>query len=123
MGKKKTILVAEDESSITELLQIILQEEYELKFVEEGETVLKEVKKKIPDLLLLDVMMPNMNGYEVCKSLRNDKDTKNVKIAILSAKGQERDILTGLQSGADFYITKPFDPDDLKKKIKEIIGS
>lgn len=122
MAKKKTILVAEDESSITELLQIILQDNYNLKFVEDGESVLKEVKKEMPDLLLLDVMMPNMNGYEVCKSLRNNKNTKDIKIAILSAKGQERDILTGLQSGADFYITKPFDPDDLKKKIKEIIG-
>lgn len=122
MANKKSILVAEDESSITELLKIILNEKYNLSFVEDGESVLKEVSRSQPDLLLLDVMMPNMNGYEVCKALRKDKKTKDIKIAILSAKGQERDILTGLQSGADFYITKPFDPNDLQKKLKEIMG-
>lgn len=122
MTNKKSILVAEDESSITELLKIILDEKYNLSFVEDGESVLKEVRKNLPDLLLLDVMMPNMNGYEVCKALRKDKKTKDIKIAILSAKGQERDILTGLQSGADFYITKPFDPNDLQNKLKEIMG-
>ncbi|MFW6449891.1 MAG: response regulator transcription factor [Nanoarchaeota archaeon] len=120
---KKKILVAEDEESISELLDIILRESYNLSFVKEGESVLQEVKNVRPHLLLLDVMMPGMNGYEICENIRKDASIKDLKVAILSAKGQERDILTGLKSGADYYLTKPFDPNELKKKIDEIIVS
>ncbi|MGM5482049.1 MAG: response regulator transcription factor [Nanobdellota archaeon] len=120
--KKKKILIAEDEDSIIELLKIILQDDYNLTVVKDGSSVYNEVCKLNPDLLLLDVMMPNNNGFDICEKLRADKKTKNTNIAILSAKGQERDILNGLKSGADYYITKPFDPDDLIKKVKEIIG-
>ncbi|MFW5991149.1 MAG: response regulator transcription factor [Candidatus Nanoarchaeia archaeon] len=120
---KKKILVAEDEESISELLDIILRESYNLSFVKDGESVLQEVKNVRPHLLLLDVMMPGMNGYQICENIRKDASIKDLKVAILSAKGQERDILTGLKSGADYYLTKPFDPNELKKKIDEIIVS
>lgn len=117
----KKILIAEDEENIIELLRIILCDTYEIDVVRDGKKALEYINKKKPDLLILDVMMPNINGFEVCEELKNSKDTKDLKIAILSAKGQKRDILGGLQKGADYYITKPFDPQELKEKIDEIL--
>ncbi len=118
---KKKILIAEDEENIIELLKIILSDTYDIDVVKDGKKALSYIKKNKPDLLILDVMMPNLNGFEVCDKLKQDKKTKDLKIAMLSAKGQKKDILGGLQRGADYYITKPFDPQELKEKIDEIL--
>ncbi|MFW6014030.1 MAG: response regulator transcription factor [Nanoarchaeota archaeon] len=117
----KKILIAEDEENIVELLKLILSDDYKIDVVKDGKQTLSYIKKNKPDLLILDVMMPNLNGFEVCEKLKHDEKTKDIKIAMLSAKGQKRDILGGLQRGADYYITKPFDPEELKEKIREIL--
>jgi len=119
--RKKKIIIADDEPHILDLLRIIFKDEYSLVLVENGREVLEAVRRIRPDLILLDVMMPDINGYEVCEILKNNPKTSDIVIAMLSAKGQERDIIQGLKLGADYYITKPFHPAELKKKIGEII--
>jgi DNA-binding response OmpR family regulator len=121
MKKKKTIIVADDEIHILELLRIILSKDYNVILVENGKSAVESARKFKPDLIILDIMMPDLNGYEVCEILKKDKKTINIKIAMLSAKGMERDIIMGLKLGADYYITKPFDPIELEKKIYGII--
>jgi DNA-binding response OmpR family regulator len=121
MKKKKTIIVADDEMHILELLRIILSKDYNVILVENGKTAVEAARNFGPDLIILDIMMPDLNGYEVCEILKKDKKTTKIKIAMLSAKGMERDIVMGLKLGADYYITKPFDPIELEKKIYEII--
>ncbi|MBN2457816.1 response regulator [Candidatus Woesearchaeota archaeon] len=119
--QKKMIIIADDEPNILELLRMIFDKDYSLKLVATGKGVLDAVKRERPDLILLDVMMPELNGYEVCEILKNDPRTKDIIVAMLSAKGQERDIIQGLKLGADHYITKPFDPTELKKMVHEML--
>lgn len=119
--RKKTIIIADDEPHILELMRLILSKDYNIILVENGMDAISAVQKKKPDLILLDVMMPGLNGYEVCEILKNDRRIGDITIAMLSAKGLERDILQGLELGADYYITKPFDPIQLEKKIAEIL--
>lgn len=120
--KKKSILIADDEPNILDLLKMLFDEQYDLMISEDGKDVLEKVAKRRPDLILLDVMMPKMNGYEVCEILKKDPKTSDITIAMLSAKGQERDIIQGLRLGADHYITKPFNPTELQDKVEEIIN-
>ncbi len=117
----KKILIAEDEENIIELLKIILEDEYHLEIVRDGHQVLESIEKSRPDLLLLDIMMPKLNGFEVCSQLKSNQKTKDLLIAVLSAKGQKKDIVNGLKRGADYYITKPFEPKELKEKIDELL--
>ncbi len=121
MKIKKLIIIADDEPSILRLLELTLEDDYQLILVEDGKGVMDAIKKKKPDLIILDVMMPNMNGYEVCEQIKSDKRTRDIKIAMLSAKGQEKDIVLGLEIGADHYITKPFNPRELQKLVAEIL--
>jgi two-component system, OmpR family, alkaline phosphatase synthesis response regulator PhoP len=121
MKKKKTIIIADDEVHILELLRIVLSKDYNLIVAENGKSAIEAARKSMPDLILLDIMMPDLNGYEVCEILKKDKKTRKIKIAMLSAKGLERDIIMGLEIGADYYITKPFDPIELEKKVHEIV--
>ncbi|MFP4403671.1 MAG: response regulator transcription factor [Nanoarchaeota archaeon] len=118
---KKKILIAEDEPNIIELLKIILSDSYDLFIAKDGKETLKLIKEKKIDLILLDIMMPYFNGYEICEKIKNDKNKKHIKIVILSAKGQEKEIIKGLQCGADIYITKPFDPIELENKISDLL--
>lgn len=120
MSKKK-ILIADDEPSILNLLEITLGDTFDLMLAKDGREVMDLIAKDMPDLLLLDVMMPYMNGYEVCKKIKSDANTSSLRIAMLSAKGQEEDIMKGLDLGADHYFTKPFDPIGLELRIKEIL--
>ncbi len=119
---KKVILVADDEPHILQLVRLILQEKYRILEAEDGEAVLEILEKTRPDLILLDVMMPKINGFELCEQLKNNPETKDITIMMLSAKAQERDIIQGLRLGADHYITKPFDPAGFEKLIDEVIG-
>lgn len=119
---KKIILIADDEPHIVDLIKLSLSaEDYEILEATNGKEVLKIVAKKKPDLILLDVMMPDLDGYEVCRRLRQNPATRDIVIAMVSAKKEDHDILTGIDKGAIAYITKPFSPIELQEKVKELL--
>lgn len=120
--KKKVILIADDEPHIVDLIKLSIgEEDYELLEASDGKEVLKIVAKKKPDLILLDIMMPGLDGYEVCRRLRQIPDTRDIVIAMVSAKKEDYDILTGIDKGAIAYITKPFSPIELQEKVRELL--
>ncbi len=119
---KENILVVEDEEDIQELLQYNLtKENYRVTCVSSGEETLKVAKADTPDLMLLDLMLPGIDGLEVCKSLKGDPKTSKIPILMVSAKGEEADVVTGLELGADDYVTKPFSPRILLSRIKAVL--
>ena len=106
---QKKILVVEDEEDIQELIRYnLVKEGYQAHCVGSGEAGLQEARKIFPDLLILDLMLPEMNGLEVCRQLKSDLNTQSIPIIMLTAKGEETDIILGLEMGADDYVTKPF---------------
>ncbi|CCH48749.1 response regulator transcription factor [Pseudodesulfovibrio piezophilus] len=122
----KKILIVDDEVHIKMLLEQTLEEledEYavELFTASDGEEGLAFIRSERPDLVFLDIMMPKMNGYEVCRIVMDDPQFKNVKIILLTAKGQEVDRKQGLELGAMMYMTKPFDPDEILKVSKDLL--
>jgi phosphate regulon transcriptional regulator PhoB len=121
MAKKK-ILVVDDEKDILELLEYNLEKEgYEVFKAITGEEALELVKRKNPDLIILDLMLPDVDGLEVCKILKRDMRTDSIPIIMLTAKGEESDIIVGLELGADDYITKPFSPKALIARVKAVL--
>jgi DNA-binding response OmpR family regulator len=123
----KKILIVDDESHIRILLEQTLEDleddyDVELFVASDGEEGLDIIRIEKPDLVFLDVMMPKMNGYDVCRAVRNDLSLKDVKIILLTAKGQEADKKQGLEVGALKYMTKPFDPDEVVEEAKRILG-
>jgi two-component system, OmpR family, alkaline phosphatase synthesis response regulator PhoP len=122
MSKGK-ILVVDDEIYIVHILDFSLgMEGYEVVTALDGEQALHKVKSDRPDLVVLDIMMPKLDGYETCKILKNDPETKNIPVILLSAKGRNIDQKMGFQVGADDYITKPFSPRKLVERINMILG-
>ena len=120
---KKTILVVDDEEITTELAKKFLQRHgFEVICAYDGETALDMAISQNPDLILLDVMLPKLDGYEVCRRLKSKKDFKNVPILMFTAKGLSRDIQEGEEAGADEYIIKPFSGKDLVATIKKHLG-
>lgn len=120
--KNKKILVVEDEEDIQELVKYNLTKEgYQVFCAGSGETGLQEARKKLPDLLVLDLMLPGMNGLEVCRQLKSDSHTNHIPIIMLTAKGEESDIVIGLELGADDYITKPFSVKIFLSRVKAIL--
>ncbi len=121
----RKILVVDDEDHIRMLIEQTLEdledEGVELLFANNGETALKIIQAERPDLVLLDVMMPKMNGMDVCRHVKNDNGLRDTYIIILTAKGQEMDKLKGAEVGANQYMTKPFDPDELLEKVEGIL--
>jgi len=116
------ILVVDDEVDILELVCYNLEESgYRTIRVETGEEALKQVRKTHPDLIILDLMLPGINGLEVCRILKNDQSTASIPIIMLTARGEESDIVTGLELGADDYVTKPFSPRVLLARINAVI--
>lgn len=108
MTKVKTILVADDESLVRELLSIKLREKgFEVIEAADGKETLGQIREKRPELVLLDVKMPEKNGIEVCRTVRKDKDLENTKIIIFTAKAELADRGEGMRAGADYYLTKP----------------
>lgn len=121
MAKEK-ILVVDDEEDILELLKFKLsQEGYRISCAASGEEALSRVRLEPPDLIVLDLMLPGIDGIEVTRELKNDPDTKDIPIVMLTAKGEEADIVTGLELGADDYITKPFSPRILLARVRAIL--
>jgi DNA-binding response OmpR family regulator len=116
------ILVAEDERDIRELIVITLQiAGFRVVDVPNGEEAVKKATEITPDLILMDVRMPKVTGFEACKVLKREEKTKDIPIIFLSAKGQEGEISTGLELGAEEYFLKPFAPDDLIRRVNKIL--
>ena len=116
------ILIAEDERDIRDLILFTLKfAGHEVIAVNNGEEAYLKVIEEIPDLVLLDVRMPRMTGYEACKRIKAEASTQHVPVVFLSAKGQEAEVKAGLEAGADEYILKPFSPDQLTQQVNEIL--
>lgn len=122
----KKLLIVDDESHIRMLLEQTLEdledEGVEFFTAENGEEALEIIKSENPQLVFLDVMMPKMNGMEVCRRVKKELLLTDVFIVLLTAKGQELDRLKGQEVGADVYMTKPFDPEVILAKAKEVLG-
>ncbi|MCA1991111.1 MAG: response regulator [Coleofasciculus sp. S288] len=122
----KKILIVDDEPHIRLLLEQTLEdledEGVELLTADNGEEALDTIKAEKPDLVFLDVMMPKMNGFDVCNAVKNELSIKDVYIIMLTAKGQEFDKRKGMEVGADLYMTKPFDPDEVVKKSMQVLA-
>jgi len=119
---KENILIVDDEEDVLELVRYNLAKEgYGTEIATSGEEALKKVKLRSPDLVVLDLMLPGINGLEVCKKLKSDSKTGHIPIIMLTAKGEEVDIVTGLELGADDYVIKPFSPKILIARIRRIL--
>jgi len=119
---KESILVVEDEEDILELIRYNLTKEgYQVACAASGEEGLKSARAKHPDLVLLDLMLPGIDGLEICKALKADGSTQAIPIVILTAKGEESDIVAGLELGADDYIVKPFSPKVLIARLRAVL--
>lgn len=116
---KENVLVVDDEEDIRELVRYNLAREgYKVQCVGTGEAALKAARSKPPDLVVLDLMLPGMCGLDVCRVLRSDAKTAHIPVVILSARGEEADIVAGLELGADDYVTKPFSPRILVARVR-----
>lgn len=119
---KKNILVVDDEEDILELVQFNLQREgYNIKTAASGEKALEMINEESPDLIVLDLMLPGIDGLEITKRLKGDYNKMDIPIIMLSAKGEEADVVTGLELGADDYVTKPFSPRVLVARVKAVL--
>ena len=119
----KKVLIVDDELNIVTALEFLLQRSgYEVMAAQNGDEALKRVESFGPDLVLLDVMMPRISGYEVCRRMRERPDWKHIKIIMLSAKGREAEVSKGVSLGADLYVTKPFSNNELVGKIGELLA-
>ena len=122
MGRK--ILIADDEPNIVAALEFLLQRSgFEVHVARNGDEALKLIGTHRPDLVLLDVMMPQRSGYEVCQRMRENEDWRHIKIVMLSAKGRDVEVNKGLSIGADLYVTKPFSTRELVAKINGLLGA
>jgi two-component system alkaline phosphatase synthesis response regulator PhoP len=119
---KEKIIIVDDEQDILDLIYYNLTKEgYQVYKVTTGEEALESSRELLPDLVLLDLMLPGLDGLEVCKILKNDPKTHNIPIIMLTAKGEETDIVTGLELGADDYIPKPFSPRVLLARVRAVL--
>ena len=119
----KRILIAEDERDIRDLIAFTLRfAGYEVLTANNGEEAVQMTQKELPDLVLTDVRMPKMTGYEACKQIKADPRTQHIPVVFLSAKGQEAEVQSGMAAGADEYLLKPFAPDQLTRKVAEILS-
>ena len=119
---KKSIVVIEDESDILEVLKYNLEREgYRVRTSRDGESGLQLVREENPDLVLLDLMLPSLDGIEICRRLREDTVTRSLPVIMLTAKGEESDVVLGLGVGADDYVTKPFSTGELTARIRAVL--
>ncbi|MCK6448562.1 MAG: response regulator [Planctomycetes bacterium] len=120
--KREHIVVIEDEPDILEVVQYNLSREgYKVTTAKTGDDGLARVRKENPDLVLLDLMLPGLDGIEVCRRLQADPVTAAIPVIMVTAKGEESDVVTGLSLGADDYITKPFSPKELVARVKAVL--
>ena len=120
----KKILIVDDEADIIEILQFVLETNgYECITAFDGEEGLKLAKEANPDLIILDVMMPKINGYKISRLLKYDVKYKNIPILMITARSQDKDKQIGEETGADEYITKPFQIENVLEKVKKYLGN
>jgi DNA-binding response OmpR family regulator len=116
------ILIAEDEQDIRDLITFTLRfAGYQVTATTDGEEAYQAAKDIMPDLILLDVRMPRLNGYDACKKIKTNDKMQHIPVVFLSAKGQEAEIQTGMDAGATEYIIKPFSPDQLTERVQAIL--
>lgn len=119
---KKTILIVEDDEDIQQLVGYnLIKAGFLVEYGDSGEQALEKIKNQPPDFILLDLMLPGMGGRELCRDIRSDSQLNEIPIIMLTAKGEESDIISGLDLGADDYITKPFSPKILISRIKAVL--
>jgi len=119
---RQSVLVVEDEEDIRELVSYnLLKEGYQVAGVASGEDALVAVESKTPDLILLDIMLPGLDGLRVCRKLKDNPKFESIPIIMLTAKGEEPDIVAGLNMGADDYVTKPFSPKVLLARVQAVL--
>jgi two-component system, OmpR family, alkaline phosphatase synthesis response regulator PhoP len=120
----RKILAVDDEKHIVRLVQVNLERQgYEVVTANDGKEALQKVEEENPDLVVLDVMMPYMDGFEVLQNLRRNPSTREIPVIMLTAKAQDADVFKGWQSGVDCYLTKPFNPMELVSFVKRIFKS
>jgi two-component system, OmpR family, alkaline phosphatase synthesis response regulator PhoP len=119
----RKILIADDEPNIVISLEFLMQQSgYEVSIARDGEKALAQMTAFQPDLVLLDIMLPLLNGFEVCQKIRENSDWNGVKVIMLSAKGRELEVSKGLALGADAYITKPFSTKELIERVRSLLA-
>jgi DNA-binding response OmpR family regulator len=122
MSDQPKVLVAEDERDIRELIGFTLRfAGLDVTLTRNGAEAVEQASQMKPDLIMLDVRMPKMTGYEACRALKSNPDTSDIPVVILSAKGQDGEIQEGIDAGADHYIVKPFAPEELTNRVKDIL--
>lgn len=118
------ILIADDEPNIVISLEFLMQQSgYEVATARDGEDAMKKIISFQPDLVLLDIMLPQLNGFEVCQRIRENSEWNRIKIVMLSAKGREIEVSKGIALGADAYVTKPFSTKDLIAQVQRLLAS
>jgi DNA-binding response OmpR family regulator len=123
MNDAPLILVADDESDVRELVTYRLTRSgYDVVEATDGETALQLARERLPALAVLDVMMPMLDGYDVTRRLREDETTRGIPVILLTARAQEADVNRGFDAGADDYLKKPFDPDELVARVRAVLG-
>ncbi|MBU0599697.1 response regulator [bacterium] len=117
----KKILIVEDDPDIIDILKVTLEDKYKILEACNGIKAVNMVYEQNPDLVILDINLPEMNGYQVCRLLKEDKNYQSLPVLILTSKSQKRDRFWGMEAGADKYITKPFNPEEVLDCIEELL--
>ncbi len=121
---KPLVLVVDDEPNIVVSLEFLMKQAgYDVRVARDGEEALRAIERRKPRLVLLDVMMPKRNGYDVCQSIRGNPDWRDIRIIMLTAKGREIEVEKGLALGADDYITKPFSTREVVARVRKLIDA
>jgi DNA-binding response OmpR family regulator len=124
MAMVKRVLIVDDEPNIVLSLEFLMQREgYQVATAADGEAALEALAAQAPDLVILDVMLPKMNGFDVCRHIRADPRWKGVRILMLTARGRETEVAKGLGLGADLYVTKPFSTKELVAQVKGLLAA
>ena len=120
----KKVLIADDEPNIVAAIEFLLKQRgYDVYTAGDGSEALRAVERIVPDLVVLDVMMPQTSGYEVCQTIRKRPEWRHIKVLMLSAKGRDAEVVKGVAMGADLYVTKPFSTRELMARIDGLLGT
>ena len=119
----KRILIADDEPNIVLSLEFLMKREgFEVQVAADGEAALQAIAAQVPDLILLDIMLPKKDGFDVCQQIRSHPQWQSIKVVMLTAKGRDTEVSKGIALGADAYMTKPFSTRDLVAQVRQLLG-